>query len=138
MYRKPIEDLLKPYNKGKVYPMSVDDFIENAKRYILAVKEERVMCVIDAVSRSGMSRTMKFVEMTSSNYRGRHIILNFFRLFEVLGHEKVKDSDFFRIHGCGMDMVFNTNYNIIHELRSLGFINKKTCAALAQKTPHKL
>ena len=138
MYRKLIEDLLKPYNKKQSYPMTVDEFANDARRYIAAIKENRMICNIDSVSRSGMSRSMKFVEMTSSRRKGRHIILSFYRLFDVLGHQKIPDSDYFRITGCGMDMVFNTNYNIIHELQSLGFLMKKTCDVLAQETPHKI
>lgn len=130
-----IEKLLKAHNKNKNYPVTNECFIEHCKRYVKAVKEGRMICSIDSVSNSGMSRTMKFLEMSKGS-NGQHYLLNFYQLFDVLGYTKVKNSDYFRIGGCGMDMVFATNYNIIHQIHGLGLINKKACSVLAQKTPH--
>jgi hypothetical protein len=57
-------------------------------------------------------------------------------LFTILGFTKSRSNDFyFSIGGCGMDMIFHTNYTIIHRLHRLGFINKKQCDFLAQQTP---
>ena len=130
---KEIERLVKKFNSkgGKYHTMTTDDLIMNAKRYIKAVKERRVICSIGSVSSSGMSITIKFLEMP----RKGGYLLNFYNLFDVLGYTKIKDSDYFRISGCGMDMVFNTNYNIIHELKHMGFISKKTASSLCQETP---
>jgi hypothetical protein len=41
---------------------SVDQFYKDAERYVKAIKEGRVICSIGSVSRSGMSRTIKFLE----------------------------------------------------------------------------
>ena len=131
-----VQTLLNQFNRSKQYPLSEECFIDNAKRYIKAIKEERMICSIGSVSQSGMSRTIKFVELAKSQGNKFHIMLNFFQLFEVLGYQKIKNSDYFRIHGCGMDMIFNTNYNNIHHLHNLGFMTKKMCDSLAQKTPH--
>lgn len=60
----------------------------------------------------------------------------FFTLFMSLGFSEVNRSGYFRISGCGVDMIFHTNYTIIHNLRSLGFISKKECSHLAQQTPN--
>lgn len=128
---KRIETLLNKHNKKAQFPVSVDDFVMNAKRYLKATKEQRVICSIDKVSASGMSRTMKFLEMPKNG----GYLLSFYNLFDILGHEKVSNSDYFRIHGCGMDMVFNTNYNIMQELNYLGLITFKTCRKLQQQTP---
>ena len=38
-----------------------------------------------------------------------------------------------KIPGCGMNMLFATNHNIIHALHRMGFMTKKVCAVLAQK-----
>ena len=35
--------------------------------------------------------------------------------------------------GCGMDMLFATNYDIIHTLHRMKFISKAKCETLAQK-----
>lgn len=128
-----IDLILKKYNKKKSYPMSLDVFIEHAQRYIQAIKEHRMICSIGSVSRSGMSRTIKFLEMHKGETT--YHLLNFYQFFEALGYSSVKDSGYFRIGGCGMDMIFHTNYSIMHDLRRLGFINKEECSTLAQKTP---
>lgn len=113
----------------------VNDFIRNAERYIKAVKEGRLLCSIPSVSQSGMSRNMKFVEVNGSKKDGFRVY-NFWALFKMLGYsESRKEQDAFLISGCGMDMVFATNYNIIHQLHNLGFITKKQCDKLSQKTP---
>jgi len=137
---KRIEEHLKKHNSGKIGYAIVkfDAFVNDAERYIKATKEARMLCSIDSVSKSGMSRTMKFLELKSNTKTGRHQVLNFYVFFQVMGYSPVRDSDYFRINGCGMDMVFHTNYEIIHQLQHLGFITKKTCETLAQRTPHKI
>ena len=114
-----------------------DDFIRDAKRYIQAIKENRVICNIESVSASGMSRNIKFLECKKNTYHKNYYNwLNFFAFFKVLGYtESRKKDNCFSISGCGMDMIFHTNYSIIHRLHRLGFINKKQCDKLAQNTP---
>ena len=38
---------------------SIDNFVSDAKRYILACKARRLICSINTVSPSGMSRTIQ-------------------------------------------------------------------------------
>jgi hypothetical protein len=132
-----INKLVNQYNNGRQFPADAERFEEHASRYIKAIKEGRMICSIGSVSASGMSRTIKFLEMAkcSKPYRKPYVLLNFYEFFQMIGYAVVKDSDYFRIHGCGMDMVFNTNYSIIQLLHLLGFINRKTCEELAQQTP---
>jgi len=111
-------------------------FASNAKRYIKAIKDGRMCCVIDSVSGSGMSRTLKFIECNGK--AGNYNYYNFYWLFDQLGYAKVKNSDLFRVYGCGMDMVFATNYDIIHKFKNLGFITKNTADNLSQKTPNRV
>lgn len=106
------------------------DFCRDAKRYINAVARGGMLVSIGSVSKSGMSRTMKFVELRKG------MILNFYKFFEALGHQKIANSDYFRINGCGMDMVFHTNYTIMHQLANVGLITKKRAKKLAQKDLH--
>lgn len=131
-----INKLLNAHNKGLRFPVSEESFIYSCERYIKATKEKRMICSIGSVSSSGMSRTIKFLEMAKNKTSNEHHLLNFYQLFEVLGYTKIKNSDYFRIGGCGMDMVFATNYNIIHQLKHLGFITEKASKSLAQTTPH--
>jgi hypothetical protein len=121
----------------KKYKLNDDDLIRfesNAKRYIKSIRDGRMLCIIDSVSSSGMSRTLKFVECNGK--AGNYHYYNFYWLFDNLGYQKVKNSDLFRVFGCGMDMVFATNYNIIYTFKNLGLITNKTADNLSQKTPH--
>ncbi len=131
---KNIATSLKLSNVEKYGSSEVSDFIRNAKRYIKAIKQGRVICNIESVSASGMSRTIKFLECSGSIKNG-FSYLNFYTLFDNLGFTKVKNSQTFRVNGCGMDMIFHTNYTIIHDLQRLGFLSKKEASILAQKTP---
>ena len=108
-------------------------FVDAAKRYIKAIKEGRIICNIDTVSSSGMSRTIKFLECSKG--RNGYNYLNFYKFMIDLGFTPVKQKNTFRISGCGMDMIFHTNCTIINNLHRLGFINKKQCTELEQKTP---
>jgi hypothetical protein len=132
-----ITDTVNGYNKGKKYPLDERLFIDHCKRYIKAIREGRMICSIDSVSASGMSRTLKFIECARSQKvkPTQYYILNFYQLFDALGFQKVKDSDYFRVHGCGMDMVFATNYQNIHQMAYMGIISKKEADILAQRTP---
>ena len=132
--KKELELIVKGYNKKNDYPIEEATFIDHATRYIKAIKEGRMLCSIGSVSKSGMSRTIKFLEMSGGE--GKHFLYNFYQFFEALGYKAIKDSDYFRIGGCGMDMIFYTNYQIMHDLRRLGFIDKEECDTLAQQTPH--
>ena len=96
--------------------------------YIKAIKQRRMFCVIDSVSSSGMSRNIHFHSFEKKYFR------QYWTLFKVLGYTETKNNSF-RIGGCGMDMIFYTNYNNIHTLYHLGFIDKKTCDSLSQMTP---
>lgn len=123
-------------NIKKMSFFSEEDFYNNAERYINAVRENRIICAIGSVSRSGMSRTIKFMECSKSVSQERANWYNFHSLFLATGHKVSRSQgDYFTINGCGMDMIFATNYNLIHKLGSLGFLTKEETANLAQNTP---
>lgn len=138
------KDLLKRINEfGFYYGNEVKDhkeielikiqqFVDRAQDYIKAIKDGRVICAIGSVSKSGMSRTMKFLECSKGKHQFNY--LNFFLLFRIMGENPNRDG-YFRINGCGMDMVFATNYNMIHSFKNLGIINDKQCRVLSQMTP---
>ena len=123
-------------NLKKLYSFNSEDFIMNAERYIKACKENRIFCIIHSVSKSGMSRKLSFYESTF-NEDGRGGFLNFTALFIALGYSDRNKDGKFTVNGCGMDMVFNTNYSIIHSLYSLGMMTNEECEILAQNTPAK-
>ena len=127
-------------NINKLSCSSIESFIENALRYINAINQNRMFCIIESVSQSGMSRNLKFHSFEiyakkESRYNHSGYYSSYFTLFVAMGFTQVKSSNCFKVNGCGMDMVFYTNYSIIHKLHNLGFIDKKMCEDLAQKTP---
>lgn len=110
-------------DESELYKMLFDD----CQRYIKAIKEYRMGCIIVSVSKSGMSRNIKFFEGRKNGFS------TFFNLFQSFGYSNKDDS--FRVNGCGMDMIFHTNYSLIHNMCRLGLLSKKQCSKLAQQTP---
>ena len=129
------KELIKNINSLNYY--SISQFIGDCERYIKAIKEGRIIVDIVSVSNSGMSRRLKFLscERVKRIKKIKYNYCNYNCFLNSLGY-KTRNSDFsFNVSGCGMDMIFSTNYNIIHSLHNLGFINKKQCDRLAQMTP---
>lgn len=126
------KSLIKRINS--INHFNTEDFYNHSIRYIKAIKQGRMCCVITSVSSSGMSMNLKFLECSGSLNKGFRYC-HFNMIFVALGFSKVGETGTFRINGGGMDMVFDTNYTIIHDLTSLGFLSKKECDILAQQTP---
>ena len=105
-------------------------FVNDAKAYIAAVKSGRILYTVTSVSKSGMSRNISVKsfegKMTEGWYRNYYVFLR------ILGYSL--DTGYnIRVSGCGMNMLFATNYNIIHSLHRMGFVSKKECGVLCQK-----
>lgn len=124
------KEIIKRINNSSF--TSVESFISNAKRYINAIKDGRMLCIVTHVSQSGMSRRFKYLECNGKN--GNCSYLNFYTFHKVLGYNHGND-DAIKVSGCGMNMNFHTNYSIIHRLGRLGFLNKSQVNELSQKTP---
>ena len=128
------KELIKKINSQNYY--SIESFIKDAQRYIKAIEERRMICNILSVSSSGMSRTIKFLSCEKNKNNKEFYFSNYNQFFNVLGYTKSRSNDFaFTISGCGMDMIFHTNYTNIHRLGKLGLLNKKQVDKLAQYTP---
>lgn len=121
----------------KIQYYDEDAFYSDALAYIKAIKEGRMICNIGKVSQSGMSRTIKFlscekIKNTHDN-KVRYSYRQYWSFFKVLGYRTARSNqDYFSISGCGMDMIFNTNYNIIRTLKRFGFLSKAECGNLSQ------
>jgi len=124
---------IKKYVNGSEYS-SFDAIYSSCISYIKAIKQRRMFCVIDSVSSSGMSRIIHFHGFNVNKKQGA--IRNYYTLFCALGYNRVKNSNGFRISGCGMDMIFHTNYTNIFHLQHLGFMSKVESDKLAQMTPN--
>lgn len=118
-------------NIAKLNHYTTEQFEKDARQYIDAIKERRMLCSIISVASSGMSRVLKFVSCEQGT--NGYWYSNYYALFKALGHTPTKDG--FRVSGCGMDMIFATNYNIMHEFKTLGIITKEECEQYAQMTP---
>ena len=127
------KELMKNINSLKYY--SIDQFVNDANRYINAIKENRMLCIISSVSKSGMSRKLSFKSCEKNTPSERYSYTQYICLFKALGYKEYQNSGTFQINGCGMDMVFHTNYSIIHNLHKLELIDKKDCDTLCQCTP---
>lgn len=141
-----IERVTKKINKDKVlskivsnnYDGRTEDFIKDGIDYVKAIKDGRMINSIASVSSSGDSRHIKFLscEKGDKNYYQHSYYSNYNMFFESLDFTPSRKHDgYFNINGFGMDMIFDTNYRIIHSLKRLGFITDAQCRVLAQKTP---
>lgn len=129
------KSLIKRIAQNEYY--SIERFEEDAKKYVKAIKEGRIIASIENVSRSGMSRDIKYTEFDKKENKGS--LNTFYSFFLALGYNENKSNrGYFKIGGCGMDMNFNTNYNNINDLEFFGFIKKDTARVLCQKTPNLL
>jgi len=112
--------------------VDINEFISDAKTYIKAVQSGRILYDVIHVSASGMSRDIKIRSFEGTMRKGYYRTYAFF--LHVIGvTDKTYNNSVVRVQGCGMNMVFDLNYRIIHKLHSLGFINKAQCEKLAQK-----
>ena len=129
MERKIIEKTIAK----KLNYYSWEQFESDARTYIAAIREGRMMCSIPSVSKSGMSRVIAFYscELATNGYFYR----NYRTFFTALGYTESRSEKGFTIGGCGMNMVFHTNYSIMGNLCSLGLITKDECDRLSQQTP---
>lgn len=124
-------DVKKLIAKNTYY--SEEQFISDAKQYIEAIKEGRVIVSVVSVSKSGMSRRLKVLAYQRNDNNDKGYYRQFNSMFEALGY-KFKDYAF-TVNGCGMDMIFHTNYSAMHAFNRMGIITDKECDNLSQQTP---
>lgn len=126
------KELLK--NLKKV-DMPIERFIGDAQTYLRAVKERRISYAVDTVSKSGMSRTLTITSCERSRWENKVVYhyRQYNTMLQAMGYSiKRGYRDSIRVHGCGMNMLFATNYNIVWSLHRLGFISRKQCDVLCQ------
>jgi len=111
------------------FESNVKLFIRDSIEWINAIENKSMLCVVKSVSKSGMSRSFYYTSF-NSYYRQYSCFL------KSLGYSETRNNrDCITVSGCGMDMNFNTNYNIIHNLKTLGFLTSAQCSVLSQNTP---
>ena len=123
------KDIMKRIRK---YYNNIEDLISDIQTYISAVKSGRILYEVITVSKSGMSRTIKITSCEKAS-KNRYYYRQYCCMLGVLGETVVSGyRDTIRVYGCGMNMLFSTNYNLMHTFCRLGFISKKQCKKLAQ------
>ena len=123
------KEMLKAIDNMDYYTQ--EDFIRDSNIYIKALKSGRLQYRVTNVSKSGMSRDILISSYEGSMNKGYY--RNYTFMLEVLGYKFAsKYSSEIKISGCGMNMLFATNYNIIHTFKRIGLINQKSCDVLAQ------
>lgn len=124
------KEMLKNISKNEYY--SQEDFVKDCKCYIKSLKSGRVQYTVTHVSNSGMSRDI-FIQsyegtMTKGYFR------TYFSMLQVLGYKFAsKYSSDIKVGGCGMNMLFATNYNICNYFNRMGLITEKEFKTLCQK-----
>lgn len=126
-------DVKKAIKKNSYY--SAEEFKKDAEAYISAIKDGRMLCIVKTVAKSGMSRVLTFhsLEGVESKY-----YRSYRSFFEAMGYKESRNKEGFTVSGCGMDMIFHTNYSIMHDLKRMGIISKDEAETLCQKTPTNL
>ncbi len=122
------QDVLKQISKENYY--DIDSFIRDVNTYIKAVKSGRILYTVTHVSQSGMSRDISIQSFEGKTNNGSY--RSYYMMLKVMGYNFSKYNDI-KVSGWGMDMLFATNYRLIHSFNRMGFINKPSCDKLAQK-----
>ena len=126
------KELLKGLKK---VDMPIERFIGDAQTYLRAVKERRISYTVDTVSKSGMSRTLLITSCERWRWDGkiRYYYRQYNTMLQAMGYNVKRGyRDSIKVSGCGMNMLFATNYNIVWSLHRLGFISRKQCDILCQ------
>lgn len=129
MKTKLSNEVVKNTAKNAYY--SEETFINDAKTYIKAVESGRIQYTVLNVSSNGMSRQIAITSYEGTMAKGYY--RNYYSFLTALGYRFNKDRDGIVVHGCGMNMLFATNYNIIGHLKFMGFLTDKKAKTLQQK-----
>lgn len=87
---------------------NVLEALNQLKKVMQKCDNKRVYATVLHVSATGMSRVIKFIAITK---RGRVYNLNEM-IHRITGYAWDHNYYGLRVYGCGMDMIFNTLYNV--------------------------
>lgn len=82
--------------------------LKQLKEIMQKTKNKRVYATVLHVSNTGMSRVIKFMVVTR---RGNVLNINNL-IHRITGYKHDNNYYGLRVYGCGMDMIFNTLYNV--------------------------
>ena len=82
--------------------------LKQLKEIMQKTKNKRVYATVLHVSATGMSRVIKFIVITR---KGSVLNINDL-IHRITGYAWDRNYYGLRVYGCGMDMIFNTLYNV--------------------------
>ena len=94
------------------------ELLKEIKRINKEMVNNEIIVTITSVSSSGMSRTANFYYLSKNGY-----IYNMnYKISKILGYQMTNKG--LRIRGCGLDVIFNTLYNLNCYALEYGVIKK--------------
>ena len=124
------KEIEKRLSKEEYY--SKEMLFDDIQTYIKALKEGRLQYMVMNVSSNGMNRNILVQSCEQNKTSNNFYFRQYSRMFEMLGYKLNKDYNV-KVSGCGMNMLFATNYNLIHTFKNMNIISDLECEILAQK-----
>ena len=124
------KDIEKRLSKEEYY--SKEMLLNDIEDYIKALKEGRLQYLVMNVSSNGMNRNILIQSCEQSKTTNNFYFRKYSRMFEMLNYKLDKDYTL-RFSGCGMKMLFATNYYLIQTFKSMNIISELEAEILAQK-----
>ena len=106
--------------------------LNDIQDYIKALKEGRLQYLVMNVSSNGMSRSILIQSCEQNKTNNSFYFRQYSRMFEMLNYKLDKNYNI-KVVGCGMNMLFATNYYLIHTFKSMNIISTAEADILAQK-----
>ena len=106
--------------------------LDDIQDYIKALKEGRLQYLVMNVSSNGMNRNILIQSCEQNKTNNNFYFRQYSRMFEMLNYKLDKDYNI-RVSGCGMNMLFATNYYLIQTFKSMNIISDSEADILAQK-----
>ena len=106
--------------------------LNDIQDYINALKEGRLQYIVIKVSPNGMNRNLLIQSCEQNKTNNNFYFRQYSRMFEMLNYKLDKDYNV-RVSGSGMNMLFETNYNLIHTFKNMNIITEAEAEILAQK-----
>lgn len=124
------KEMIKRLSKEEYYTQ--EDFTKDIQTYIKALREGRLQYLVMNVSNSGMNRNILVQSCEQNKNNNNFYYRQYSKMFEILGYKLDKNFNI-KVSGCGMNMLFATNYNLIRTFKNMNIITAEDCEMLAQK-----
>ena len=106
--------------------------LNDIQDYIKALKDGRLQYLVMNVSQSGMNRNILIQSCEQSKTNNSFYFRQYSRMFEMLNYKLDKNYNI-KVVGCGMNMLFATNYYLIQTFKSMNIVSENEANILAQK-----